>query len=250
MRVLYLCAIAGIGGAERSLLDLLGRLPRDQVTPVLLVPAAGALSHEAARLGIQTEVVSWPGAITALGRERHVMNRLRLLTVPFLLPPFVLRLTMKIRALGADLVHTNGTRAHLAGALACLMAREGSTARNLAALLPVVQRLGTRRALLVTDDRTPTDLRDQGHLDHVVREATRLGLDPVAAVTMASLNAAERFGLKRLGAVAPGYRADLVVSDNLADFRARLVLKGGHVVARDGRLLFEPPYVAYRRPLS
>ena len=123
MRVLYLCAIAGIGGAERSLLDLLGRLPRDQVTPVLLVPAAGALSHEAARMGIRTEVVSWPGAITALGRERHMMNRLRLLAVPFLLPPFVLRLTVKIRALGADLVHTNGTRAHIAGTLACLMAR-------------------------------------------------------------------------------------------------------------------------------
>ena len=125
-----------------------------------------------------------------------------------------------------------------------LMVREGSTARNLAALLPVVQRLGTRRALLVTDDRTPTDLRDEGHLDHVVRAAMQLGLDPVAAVTMVALNAAERFGLKRRGAVAPGYHADLVVSDSLTNLRARLVLKGGAVVARDGLPLFESPAFA------
>ena len=123
-----------------------------------------------------------------------------------------------------------------------LMLREGSTARNLEALLPVVRRLGARRALLVTDDITPTDLRDRGLVDHAVRLAVRQGLDPATAVAMGSLNAAERFGLGRIGAVAPGYRADLFVSRSLEE-RPRLVLKGGRVVARDGEPLFEPPAV-------
>lgn len=121
-----------------------------------------------------------------------------------------------------------------------LMVREGSTEHNLHDLLPVVQRLRARRALLVTDDRTPTDLRDQGHLDHALRLAIRAGLDPVWATALCSLNPAERFGLKTLGAVAPGFRADLLVADDLAEPRARLVLKDGRVVARDGQPLFEP----------
>ncbi|HET6315301.1 MAG TPA: amidohydrolase family protein, partial [Chloroflexota bacterium] len=86
-----------------------------------------------------------------------------------------------------------------------LMVREGSTEHNLADVLPVVQRHRARRALLVTDDRTPTDLRDEGHLDHALRAAIALGTDPFTAIAMASLNAAERFGLRGLGAVAPGF---------------------------------------------
>ncbi len=121
-----------------------------------------------------------------------------------------------------------------------LMVREGSTEHNLADLLPVVQRLRARRALLVTDDRTPTDLRDEGHVDHALRQAIALGLDPFSAVAMASLNAAERFGLKDLGAVAPGFRADLQVVDDLQSPRARLVLVDGRVVAENGRALFTP----------
>jgi adenine deaminase len=122
-----------------------------------------------------------------------------------------------------------------------LMVREGSTEHNLEDLLPVVQRQRARRALLVTDDRTPTDLRDEGHLDHALRLALSYGLDPFMAVAMASLNAAERFGLKRLGAVAPGFRADLQVVDDLSSPRARLVFVDGRLVAQDGEALFTPP---------
>src|SRR5919197_3987148 len=103
-----------------------------------------------------------------------------------------------------------------------LMVREGSTEHNLADLLPVVQRHRARRALLVTDDRTPTDLRDEGHVDHALRRAIALGLDPFTAVAMASLNAAERFGLRALGAVAPAFRADLQVVDDVSAPHARL----------------------------
>ncbi len=126
-----------------------------------------------------------------------------------------------------------------------LMVREGSTEHNLADLLPVVQRLRARRVMLVTDDRTPTDLRDEGHLDHALRLAIRHGLEPVWAVALASINPAERFGLKRLGAIAPGYRADLVVVDDLQRPHARLVFKDGRLVARDGVPLFDPPPVDY-----
>src|SRR4051794_23871867 len=126
-----------------------------------------------------------------------------------------------------------------------LMVRQGSTEHNLVELLPVVQRHRARRALLVTDDRTPTDLRDEGHVDHAVRLAIAAGLDPIWAVAMASLNAAERFGLRHVGAVAPGYLADLAVVDDLEAPHARLVLVGGEVVARDGEPLFTPPSFDY-----
>ena len=126
-----------------------------------------------------------------------------------------------------------------------LMVREGSTEHNLADLLPVVQRRRARRALLVTDDRTPTDLRDEGHVDHALRQAIALGLDPFSAIAMASLNAAERFHLRHLGAVAPGFRADLQVVDDLHSPRAKLVLVDGRVVARDGQALFWPAAFDY-----
>jgi adenine deaminase len=131
-----------------------------------------------------------------------------------------------------------------------LMVREGSTEHNLAELLPVVERHRARRALLVTDDRTPTDLRDEGHVDHAVRLAIASGLDPIWAISMASLNAAERFGLKHVGAVAPGYLADLMVVDDLHQPHARLVLVGGEIVARDGQPLFTPPVADYTLALN
>jgi adenine deaminase len=126
-----------------------------------------------------------------------------------------------------------------------LMVRQGSTEHNLADLLPVVQRHRARRAMLVTDDRTPTDLRDEGHVDQAVRLAIAEGLDPLWAIAMASLNPAERFGLRHLGALAPGYRADLFVTDDLVHLRARMVFAGGRLVARDGQPLFESPAFDY-----
>ncbi len=120
-----------------------------------------------------------------------------------------------------------------------LMIREGSTARNLEGLLPAVTRENSRRCVFATDDRNPGDLLEEGHMDYILRRAVSLGLDGVTAVRMATLNAAERFRLKGLGALAPGYQADLVVVEDLENFEARRVMKKGRWVAEGGRLLEE-----------
>lgn len=122
-----------------------------------------------------------------------------------------------------------------------LMAREGSAAQNLAELAPLLIELRPRRALLVSDDVDPADLLSKGHLDRVLRRAVELGIDPVEAVRMATIAPAERFGLARIGAIAPGYTADMVVVDDLDSFRAREVIAAGRVVAQNGRAIFEPP---------
>lgn len=117
-----------------------------------------------------------------------------------------------------------------------LMIREGSAARNLEDLLPVVTDANHRRCLLVSDDTHPHDLVERGHVDHSLRKAVRLGLDPVRAVQMVTINAAEAFGRKNLGAVLPGWRADIAVVDDLEGFRVDTVVKDGRPVVRDGRL--------------
>lgn len=112
--------------------------------------------------------------------------------------------------------------------------REGTGARNLVDLLPVVTAATSRRCGFCTDDRHPHDLLDDGHIDHLVRLAVGNGLDPITAIQMATLNIAEFYGLDDRGAIAPGRRADLVVCSDLENFRTERVLVGGLTVAEDG----------------
>jgi len=120
-----------------------------------------------------------------------------------------------------------------------IMLREGSVTRDLEALLPVVNAQTVARCMLVTDDREPEDLLEEGHMDFLVRKAVGLGLPPLQALSMVSLNPARYFGLRGLGAIAPGYQADLVVCNDLRDFRADLVFKRGRLVARGGQAQWE-----------
>ncbi len=118
-----------------------------------------------------------------------------------------------------------------------IMVREGSTARNLKDLLPLIHTKNSRRFLFVTDDRHPKELLEEGHIDSMVRKAIGLGLDPILAIQMATLNPAEYFRLDDLGAIAPGYRADIISFDHLSRFRIKKVFKDGLLVAQNGKRL-------------
>jgi adenine deaminase len=108
-----------------------------------------------------------------------------------------------------------------------VLIREASVARNLQALLPLVREFGPSRMAFCTDDREPEHIAEDGHLNAIVREAVAAGIDPVDAIAMASHNSALWHGLDRLGAVAPGYQADLLVLPDLERFVPELVLKRG-----------------------
>jgi len=105
--------------------------------------------------------------------------------------------------------------------------------------LPLVTDRTYHRCLLVVDDRNCSDLLRDGDIDAVVRKAIGLGLDPVRAIQMASINVAERFGLKNIGALGPGYWADMIVGSNLSEFNIDMVFHHGQLVAASGKPLFK-----------
>ncbi|AFM26908.1 adenine deaminase [Desulfomonile tiedjei] len=121
-----------------------------------------------------------------------------------------------------------------------IMIREGSAAKNLDSLLPLVNNLNSRNCFFVTDDLDPEDIMEKGHLNNLVRTAVGKGLDPVRAIQMASLNPASYFRLKGLGAVAPGYTADLLILKDLTDFKVLQVYHSGKLVAQDGGIIESP----------
>jgi adenine deaminase len=116
-----------------------------------------------------------------------------------------------------------------------LLIREASAARNLAALLPLVQEYGTERIAFCTDDREPEHIADDGHVNAIVRDAVRLGLSPEDAIVLGSLNPARWHGLDHLGAVAPGFQADLLLLPDLETFVPEVVLKAGRPVGEIAR---------------
>lgn len=120
-----------------------------------------------------------------------------------------------------------------------IMIREGSTAKNLEALLPAVNPVNWPGFMLVTDDAHPDELLS-GHLNSTLRKAVQLGMDPVTAVRLVTINPARYFNLRGLGAVAPGYQADLVAVDDLRRFNPYLVLKKGIIKVKAGLPVEEP----------
>ena len=120
-----------------------------------------------------------------------------------------------------------------------LMIREGTVAKDLNQLIPVVNERNARRCLFVTDDKHLDDLVHEGSIDHNVRLAIASGLSPLTAIQMASINAAECFGLEDKGAIAPGYRADFIFFDNLDTIQITDVYKDGRAVVKNGLLISE-----------
>ena len=125
-----------------------------------------------------------------------------------------------------------------------IMIREGTAARNLRALLPLLNQQYYSRCMFATDDKHPLDLLQGGHIDYIIREAIACGTDPIIAIKVASHQAARYFLMNNKGAIAPGYLADLVVFDNFRHFHIEQVYKRGHCVfANDAVSPFAPPAV-------
>ena len=132
-----------------------------------------------------------------------------------------------------------------------IMIREGTAARNLEALAPLLCDQYADRCMFCTDDKHPSDLLEKGHIDYIVKKAIGLGVDPITAVKVACHNAARYFLLNNRGAIAPGYLGDFVIIDNFQDFRIRQVYKKGRLMVEDGILRDFPapaiePYLVER----
>ena len=126
-----------------------------------------------------------------------------------------------------------------------VMIRQGTAARNLETLLPLFDPPYNHRCLLVTDDRHPADIMADGHIDNIIRLAVQMGKPAVTAIRMATIQAAQCFGLRFVGAVAPGYRADLLVLDDLDRVEVKDVYSCGKKVVADGTTLpFNKPEVS------
>ncbi len=115
--------------------------------------------------------------------------------------------------------------------------REGTAAKNLENILPAVHDNNWWRFMFCTDDRHLEDIMTEGHIDYCIRRAIELGLNPVTAVRLATINPAQCYGLKDQGAIAPGYRADLVIVDDIRGFNVEEVFIRGQRVAKDGHML-------------
>lgn len=120
-----------------------------------------------------------------------------------------------------------------------ILIREGSACKDLLSLVPGLTPANARRCVLCTDDKEPADILSTGHINKSLRLAVSAGVDPLMAISLATLNAAECYRLADKGAIAPGYDADLLIVDNLKEFTARHVLVNGKEIARNGNLLVE-----------
>ncbi len=118
-----------------------------------------------------------------------------------------------------------------------VMLREGSAAKDLVTLLKAVTEHNARRCLFVTDDKHLDEIIDEGSIDFNVKTAIREGVDPLLAIQMATLNAAECFGLKTKGAIAPGFEADFILLKDLETVDIGQVYKGGKLVAKNGEVI-------------
>ena len=132
-----------------------------------------------------------------------------------------------------------------------IMIREGTAARNLEALMPLLTGKYADRCMFCTDDKHPNDLLEKGHIDYIVKKAISLGANPITAVKVACHNAARYFLLNNRGGISPGYLADFVIIDNFQDFNIEQVYKKGVLMVDHGEIQDFPspeiePYLVER----
>lgn len=198
------------------------------------------------------EMMNFPGILSgeqnALDEVRETLRADRVVTGHFPSPDRDRGLNAYVAA-GVSSCHESGSFDEVLAKLRLGMwvqLRQGSAWLNLPGYLPqlVASGVDTRHCLLCSDDNHPHTLLDEGHMDRILRECVRLGLDPVTALQMATINCAEYFGLAHdLGSITPGKCADIMLLDDLEGFCARKVFIDGELVAEDGRALFSPePY--------
>jgi len=118
-----------------------------------------------------------------------------------------------------------------------VMIREGTAAKNLKSLICLVNNSNSRKFLFVTDDRHLDDIEVEGHINYLVKKAIEYGVEPLKAIQMATINAAEYFGLKNLGAILPGYLADIIIFDDLKKMNIKMVFKNGVLVSKEGQII-------------
>ncbi|RZB35189.1 MAG: adenine deaminase [Desulfobacteraceae bacterium Eth-SRB1] len=134
-----------------------------------------------------------------------------------------------------------------------IMIREGTAAKNLLSLIPIVNEKSSSRIMWCTDDRHPHDILEEGHIDSMVRRAIHAGIDPVIAIQMATINPANYFGISDIGAIGPGRRADLVVFSDLHSPCIEEVYCGGILVAQEEKMSLEikkPEPVAFQPSMN
>ncbi len=194
------------------------------------------LKDEPRILGL-AEMMNYPGVLAA---DTHVLEKISLFEkkivdghCPGLTgPELQAYITAGIRSDHETVEQEEGLEKIEKGMM--LMIREGTSAKNLEKLLPLVNYKTAGRVCIVSDDLHPEDIAERGHLDFILKKVVGMGVDPITAVRMVTLNTATYFGLKDRGAIAPGYRADLVVMDNLENFKVGPVFKNGKMVVRPG----------------
>ena len=258
------CNVAGLRGL-RSMFEDAGRVPlKAMMTPPSCVPAVTGVEDTGASVTAADiaetmgwndvvalgEMMNFPGILScepnAIDEVRATLEADRVVTGHFPSPDRDRGLNAYV-ASGVSSCHESGSFEEVLAKLRLGMhvqLRQGSAWLNLPGYLPqlVASGVDTRLCLLCTDDCHPETLVGEGHMDRVLRTAVELGLDPVTALQMCTINCAEYFGLAHdLGSVTPGKCADVVLLEDLRQFAARMVIVDGEVVAEDGRALFDVP---------
>ena len=207
-------------------------LSADDISPLLADAGVGGLA----------EMMNVPGLVA--GDDDVLEKMARTLAAGKVIDghsPMVSRSTLDVcAALGIGTDHECTTVEEMEERIArgmYVLLREGSASRDLQHLLPGLTPENQRRCLFCTDDRQPSDILERGHIVNNVRMAVRFGIDPVSAVRMATLNAAECYGMRDRGGIAPGRRADMVLVEDLKDFRVFACWAGGELVAKNGGML-------------